>query len=102
MNLGSRGPVVLDTGVFGARLTPSGRLLAVLYRPTLEGRPWSSSPPRWQPGRLVSSPDGVTSLNSRPARQPALARHQARAAPTSTARPGSGMSAARPHPARAA
>jgi hypothetical protein len=24
MNLGSRGPVVVDTGVFGARLTPSG------------------------------------------------------------------------------
>jgi hypothetical protein len=38
MNLGSRGPVVLDTGVFGARLTPSGRLLAALYRPMLEGR----------------------------------------------------------------
>ena len=39
MNLGSRGPVVIDTGVFGARLTPSGRLLAALYRPMLEGRP---------------------------------------------------------------
>src|SRR5579859_329972 len=39
MNLGSRGPVVIDTGVFGARLTPSGRLLAALYRPILEGRP---------------------------------------------------------------
>lgn len=25
MNLGSRGPVVIDTGVFGARLAPSGR-----------------------------------------------------------------------------
>jgi hypothetical protein len=30
MNLGSRGPVVIDTGVFGARLAPSGRLLAAL------------------------------------------------------------------------
>jgi len=39
MSLGSRGPVVIDTGVFGARLTPSGRLLAALYRPMLEGRP---------------------------------------------------------------
>ena len=39
MNLGSRGPVVVDTGVFGARLAPSGRLLAALYRPMLEGRP---------------------------------------------------------------
>ena len=34
-----RGPVVIDTGVFGARLTPSGRLLASRYRPVLEGRP---------------------------------------------------------------
>lgn len=39
MNLGSRGPVVIDTGVFGGRLTPSGRLVAALYRPMLEGRP---------------------------------------------------------------
>ena len=39
MSPGSRGPVVLDTGVFGARLAPSGRLLAALYRPMLEGRP---------------------------------------------------------------
>lgn len=39
MNLGSRGPVVIDTGVFGARLAPSGRLLAARYRPILEGRP---------------------------------------------------------------
>jgi hypothetical protein len=28
MSVGSRGPAVIDTGVFGARLTPSGRLLA--------------------------------------------------------------------------
>jgi hypothetical protein len=34
-----RGPVVIDTGVFGSRLTPSGRLLASSYRPLLEGRP---------------------------------------------------------------
>jgi tRNA(fMet)-specific endonuclease VapC len=39
MRVGSRGPVVVDTGVFGARLTPSGRLLAARYRPILEGRP---------------------------------------------------------------
>jgi hypothetical protein len=35
MSVGSRGPVVIDTGVFGARLTPSGRLLASRYRPVL-------------------------------------------------------------------
>ena len=35
----SRGPVVIDTGVFAARLTPSGSLLAARYRPILEGRP---------------------------------------------------------------
>jgi predicted nucleic acid-binding protein len=35
----SRGPVVIDTGVFAARLTPSGNLLAARYRPALEGRP---------------------------------------------------------------
>lgn len=35
----SRGPVVIDTGVFAARLTPSGSLLAARYRPVLEGRP---------------------------------------------------------------
>jgi len=39
MSPNSRGPVVIDTGVFGARLTPSGRLLATRYRPLLEGRP---------------------------------------------------------------
>jgi predicted nucleic acid-binding protein len=35
----SRGPVVVDTGVFAARLTPSGSLLAARYYPILEGRP---------------------------------------------------------------
>ncbi len=35
----SRGPVVIDTEVFGARLTPSGKLLASRYRSLLEGRP---------------------------------------------------------------
>jgi hypothetical protein len=39
MSLGSRGPVVIDTGVFAARLTPSGSLLAARYRSVLEGRP---------------------------------------------------------------
>ena len=32
MSPGPRGPVVIDTGVFGARLTPSGRLLALANR----------------------------------------------------------------------
>jgi predicted nucleic acid-binding protein len=36
---GSRGPVLIDTGVFGARLTPRGQSLASAYRPILEGRP---------------------------------------------------------------
>ncbi len=35
----SRGPGVIDTGVYAARLTPSGNLLAARYRPVLEGRP---------------------------------------------------------------
>jgi len=39
MNAHSRGPAVIDTGIFGARLTPSGRLLASHYRPLVEGRP---------------------------------------------------------------
>ena len=39
MSVGPRVPVVVDTGVFGARLTPSGRILAARYRPILEGRP---------------------------------------------------------------
>jgi hypothetical protein len=39
MSVGSRGPAVIDTGVFGARLTPNGGLLASRYRPVLEGRP---------------------------------------------------------------
>jgi predicted nucleic acid-binding protein len=39
MTAEARGPVVVDTGVFGARLTPSGNLLAARYRPFLEGRP---------------------------------------------------------------
>ena len=39
MSPGSRGPVIIDTGVFGARLTPRGQSLASTYRPLLEGRP---------------------------------------------------------------
>jgi predicted nucleic acid-binding protein len=39
MTSGIRGPAVIDTGVFAARLTPSGSLLAARYRPLLEGRP---------------------------------------------------------------
>ena len=31
--------MIVDTGVFGARLTPRGRALASAYRPLLEGRP---------------------------------------------------------------
>jgi len=33
-----RGPLVVDTGVFGARLSPRGRSLALSYQPLLEGR----------------------------------------------------------------
>jgi tRNA(fMet)-specific endonuclease VapC len=39
MTFTDRGPVVVDTGVFGARLVPRGRLLASGYGPLLEGRP---------------------------------------------------------------
>lgn len=39
MSDASRGPVVVDTGVFGARLTPRGKPLASGYRPLLAGRP---------------------------------------------------------------
>ncbi len=35
-----RGPVVLDTGIFAAELVRSGAVLAELYRPVLEGRPF--------------------------------------------------------------
>jgi tRNA(fMet)-specific endonuclease VapC len=61
---GSRGPVVIDTGVFAARLTPSGSLLAARYRPVLEGRPavisfvtvaelgYGARLAGWGPGRL--------------------------------------------------
>ena len=64
MSLGSRGPVVIDTGVFAARLTPSGSLLAAQYRPVLEGRPavisfvtvaelgYGARLAGWGPGRL--------------------------------------------------
>lgn len=40
MNVPSRGPVVVDTGVFGATLIPTdkGRHLASGYEPLLEGR----------------------------------------------------------------
>src|SRR5699024_7052806 len=39
MSEDARGPVVVDTGVFGARLTPRGKPLASGYRPLLAGRP---------------------------------------------------------------
>ncbi len=39
MSHGPRGPVVVDTGVFGARLTPRGRALSAQYRSLREGRP---------------------------------------------------------------
>lgn len=38
MSRPSRGPVVVDTGVFGATMTPSGKPLASGYQPLLEGR----------------------------------------------------------------
>ena len=59
-----RGPVVIDTGVFATRLTPSGNLLASRYRPLLEGRPavisfitvvelgYGARLAGWGPGRL--------------------------------------------------
>jgi predicted nucleic acid-binding protein len=64
MSPGSRGPVVIDTGVFAARLTPSGSLLAARYRPLLERRPavisfvtvaelgYGARLAGWGPGRL--------------------------------------------------
>jgi len=64
MSPGSRGPVVVDTGVFAARLTPSGSLLAARYRPVLKGRPavisfvtvaelgYGARLAGWGPGRL--------------------------------------------------
>ena len=39
MTPGIRSPAVVDTGVFAARLMPSGNLLAARYRPILAGRP---------------------------------------------------------------
>lgn len=39
MTQSGRAPVVVDTGVFGARLTPAGHELAFVYRPLLAGRP---------------------------------------------------------------
>lgn len=39
MSLPSPGPVVVDTGVFGARLTPAGHDVSFAYRTLLEGRP---------------------------------------------------------------
>lgn len=38
MSSPGRSPVVIDTGVFGARLTPTGRPLEHAYRPLVEGR----------------------------------------------------------------
>lgn len=39
MSHGLRGPVVVDTGVFGANLAPRRVSLASAYRPLLDGRP---------------------------------------------------------------
>ena len=64
MSPGSRSLVVVNTGVFAARLTPSGSLLAARYRPVLEGRPavisfvtvaelgYGARLAGWGPGRL--------------------------------------------------
>ena len=38
MSQAARGPVVIDTGVFGARLTLRTRPRAALYEPLIEGR----------------------------------------------------------------
>jgi len=60
----SRRPAVIDTGVFAARLTPSGSLLTARYRPVIEGRPavisfitvaelgYGARPAGWGPERL--------------------------------------------------
>ena len=39
MTQAPRGPVVIDTGVFGAQLTPRTWPLGELYRPLVERRP---------------------------------------------------------------
>lgn len=39
MTQADRGPVVIDTGVFGARLTRRTKPLAAAYRPLRDGRP---------------------------------------------------------------
>jgi hypothetical protein len=57
---GSRGPVVIDTGVFGARLTPSGRLLGSLARTGVRpvrhlvevAAPQRSAPDAWEDERI--------------------------------------------------
>lgn len=38
MTQAPRGPIVIDTGVFGAQLTPRTWPLGELYRPLVEGR----------------------------------------------------------------
>src|ERR1019366_986541 len=72
MSPGSRGPVVVDTGVFAARLTPSGSLLAARYRPVLEGRPAVisfvtvaelGSAPAWLGGGRGGSDGWITRLH---------------------------------------
>jgi len=64
MTQAQRGPVVIDTGVFGARLTRRTMPLAATYRPLREGRPavisfvtvaelrFGAKLARWGPARL--------------------------------------------------
>src|SRR5262249_55798532 len=54
MNLGSRGPVVIDTGVFGARLAPSGG-----YSPRCTGQ-------FLKPGRQLSLLSPLPSWSTEP------------------------------------
>jgi len=49
-----RGPLVVDTGVFGAQLTPRTWPLGELYRPLVEGR-LSSPLSRWRNSASVPS-----------------------------------------------
>jgi hypothetical protein len=84
MTSGIRVPAVIDTGVFAARLTPSGSLLAARYRPLLAGRPavisfvtvaelgYGARLAGWGPGKLRRGSQGHLGCHGRlvSARQP--------------------------------
>ena len=78
--------MIIDTGVFGARLTPRGQSLASAYRPLLEGRPavisfitvaelrYGAKLAGWGTARLPSIPS-IPSIPSRPYQIPGKARN---------------------------